>query len=139
MDKKYFYRKRLVPGEWGLEIVTEKWVSIHETPCFHFCVREYNFAFMKARRLDGQTSLQTAKQKGWVKRIAKENSRFAFDTEEKALEHLRFLKRKQLQHMRREIKFLKFFLGTEELEEVGPQSMVVPKSRDLVHQHYVFE
>lgn len=142
MDKT-FYKMRITPDEDGLVVITDKWLSIHETPCFHYCIREHNKGLMKItfNTIKGMP-LQTAKKKGIrVKRISKDCSRFAFDTEEKAFEHLRFLKRKQLGHMKRDIKFLKLFLseatGLDALEK-GLYA-TVPNTKELVHEHYAFD
>jgi len=120
---------RLMSDEDGLQVITEEWSCIHETDCFYHCVSSWN------RHL----SLKTAKENKLVKRIAKGNSRFAFDTKEKALEHLRFLKGRQLRHLKREQKFIAAFLAAENLEECRSGWMRVPGSRGLVHEHLAFD
>ena len=79
------------------------------------------------------------KQLKAIKRIAKNNSRFAFDSEDKALEHLKFMKRKQLGHLNRETKFIEEFLSCENLTEWRTDIKLVPDSRDLVHTYLAFD
>ena len=140
--KNIFYKKRLTPTESGLEVITDKWVSIHETPCFHFCVAEWRAKSLTALKRSDETELQYARRLKMLKRIHKSGSRFAFDTEEKALEHLRFLKRKQLGHMERDVTFIKYFLECDTLKPAdrrGFDSLLVPGSKSLVNQHFVFD
>lgn len=134
---KIFYKKRLIPDEEGLLVWTEKWVSIHETPHFHYCIPDFVHE-IGLRPIEGETLLQAAKRRATLKRVAKAGSRFAFDTEEKALERLRFLKGKHVSHMKREMKFIEHFLKCEKLEQYGEQQLV-PGSRGLVLEHLRFD
>ena len=56
-----FYKMRLIPDRAGLNVVTFEYYSIHETPCFHFCVREFykNYPLTK-----GDTRIQMLKRMG---------------------------------------------------------------------------
>lgn len=134
---KIFYKKRLIPDEAGLVVWTNKWVSIHETQCFHYCIPEH-YHSIGLRPREGETLLQAAKREKILKRVSKVGSRFAFDTEEKAMDHLRLLKRKQASHMAREMKFIEHFLQCERFEQDGDQQLV-PDSRDLVLEHFRFD
>lgn len=137
-ERKTFYRKRLVPDEAGLIVVTERWVSIHETPCFHHCVTDWNLDLML--RIGGSGGLlATARRRRQLKRIHKEGSRFAFETEEQAGDHLRFLKRRQLRHLERETKFAEAFLEAESFESNGGDGELIPGTEDLVHWYYRFD
>lgn len=137
-ERKTFYRKRLVPDEAGLLVVTERWVSIHETPCFHYCVTDWSLDLML--RVGGPGGLlATARRRRQLKRIHKEGSRFAFETEEQALDHLRFLKRRQLRHLEREQKMVEAFLEAEKLKSTGGDGDLIPGTEDLVHSYYVFD
>lgn len=134
--------------EEGLSVRTWRLYSIHETPCFHFCIAERERGFLTpAFRREGETDLQLAKRKGIrIYRIHKDGSRIAFETEEEAFEHLRFLKGRQLNHMRREIEFVQRFLeATEgktlpdlERDTYDPHQSVVPDTQELVREYYVF-
>ena len=135
-NQKIFYKKELHPSENGLQIFTRKWICIHETECFCFCIPEYDQGFYKVLKLKGETDLACARRRKILKRISKQNSRFAFDSEEKALEHLRFLKKKQLSHMRRDIKFLELFLATPDENMSGD---LIPDSKDLVEEYFIFD
>lgn len=136
-NESVFYKMRLVPADQGLEIVTTEWISLHETPCFHFCVPANEGRILHLFHSDKETDLAYAKRRKMLKRISKTNSRFAFDDKDKALEHLKLLKRKQLGHMKRDISFIEKFLSTpdEDLKSIGP----IPCTKDLVHEHFVFE
>jgi len=135
MTDTTFYKKRLVPTESGLEVFTEKWISLHETECFHFCISERNRGFLYAK--SDETPVQIARRKKILKRVSKTCSRFAFDSEEKALEHLKFLKRKQAKHMKRDVLFIDKFLSSDLVRD--GRGEVVPDSQDLVNEHYVFD
>ncbi len=141
--KTIFYKMHLIPTESGLEVITDKWVSIHETPCFHFCVREHNARTFEMPCIQGETELQKAKRLHIrIRRIHKIGGRFAFDTEEKAMEHLKFLKRKQLVHMKRVTLFVESFLNADELKNVGSNlhpRMMVPNSGGLVNGVILFD
>lgn len=119
---------KLYPDEAGLLISTEKWYCIRETDCFYHCVPEHNKLL----------SVDLAKKHNLLKRIAKTNSRFAFDTKEKALEHLRFMKRRQLIHLNRDIAFIERFLSQSEFERYGT-CMRVNDSSELVGKHFRFD
>lgn len=146
---KKFFRARLQPEQEGLIIRYETWVSIHETPCFCYCVTDWDLKYLNCLRdFKEQPTLKNAKQsKRKIKRIDKNNSRFAFTTREKALDNLRYLKRLQLKHLKRDIEFLECFLDCEQLEDHSYKlaglndglMQKVPNSDDLVQSHYVFD
>lgn len=132
-----FYKMRLVPADEGLEIVTTEWISLHETPCFHFCVRMDVKRILHLFHSKDETDLSYARRKKKLKRISKTNSRFAFDSKEKALKHLKFLKTKQLCHMRRDILFIEKLLSSsdDDLTSIGP----IPDTKELVREYFVFD
>lgn len=135
------YKMRLVPNENGLQIVTEQWICIHETKCFYHCVSEWDIEllnYLKSQSVD-KTKRNIAQERKLLKRIAKHRSRFAFDTKEKAMKHLKFLKRKQLKHMQRDQKFINAFLSVENLEENCNGQMVIPNTQQLVLGYYLFD
>jgi hypothetical protein len=132
------YKKRLSPSEDGLEIITDKWVCIHETPCFYFCVPDRVVQTINALKRKDETILAYAKRCKYLKRINKDNSRFAFTDEGAALEHLRLLKRKQLGHMKRDMEFIECFLAADDLEP-GRYGEMVPDSKELVNSYFVFD
>lgn len=93
-----------------------------------------------ASERNGDTLLQAAKKmRNLIKRVHKARSRVAFDTEEKAAEHLKYLKRRQLMHMERESEFIKFFLEHSELEPLYSGTELVSGSKELVREHLVFD
>lgn len=135
---KVFFKKRLCAEESGLIVFTDRFVSIRETECFHYCIPEKYFHLIASLKRKDESEIQYAKRFKVLKRIHKDGSRIAFETEEKAMEHLRFLKRKQLNHMQRETKFIEKFLGSETLNPDGPYERV-PDSYDLVHDYLRFD
>lgn len=126
---------QLIPSEQGLEIRTSEYYSIRETPCYHFCLDEFNFSRYKSLTSVGIANVYP------TKRIAKNNSRFAFETKEEAYKHLVYLKRKQLSHLDRQAAFIHAF---ERFQEVGGDfeslgSGPIPDTFDLVHAYLIFD
>lgn len=128
---KTFYKARLIPEETGLIVWMDKYYSVKETPCFHFCVGE-----LDKWRVD--SSVLPIKKK-MLKRIHKTSSRFAFDTEEQAIEHLRMMKRRQLRHMEREKDFIDSFLACKSLVPARLNERKIPNTRELVMKHLRFD
>jgi len=138
MSETIFYKKRLEADESGLIVITDRYMSIHETPCFHYCIPEHLKRWPQISKKKDETELQWARRSKILKRIHKGSSRIAFPTEDEALQNLKFLKMRQITHLERQIAFNKYFLDAGELEKVGRYS-VVPESRDLVHEHLCFD
>lgn len=135
-----FYKMDLHPEEDGLNIYTHQFTSIHETPCFHFCVRTNELSYVKCWLQEGEALLQCAKRKGnKIFRIDKKNSRIAFDTEQKAFENLQYRKQLQLRHMRRELEFCKEFLSKTEGKKFSDFSGPIPETQDLVLEYLRFD
>lgn len=134
--RKIFYKKILAPSPEGLEIFTYEWISIHESPCFHFCVPKYEFGVMSTLKGADESDMAYSKRKKILKRISKTNSRFAFDTEQQAIDHLKLLKKRQLAHMLRDTVFIEKFLASSD-EEIS--SGLIPDTKDLVGEHYSFD
>jgi len=144
---KEFYKCKLMPCEEGLSIYVEKYISIHETPCFHFCIQEHHKGWLAKplKKEEGESNYKALKRmKVRIYRVAKEFSRIAFDTEQKAYENLLFLKRKQLVHLNRDIEFINTLItyGADkqftDIPFVG-SFRTVPDSHELVSEHYVFD
>lgn len=138
MSEKVFYKKRLIPDESGLIVVTEKLFSIHETDCFYFCIPEFWKKILAVRNFIGETKIAYARRKKILRRISKSGSRIAFETETQALDHLRMLKRRQVEHLRREEAFIEKFLTADKLEKHLDWS-VVPDSAELVRLYLRFD
>lgn len=160
IPSKLFYKMRLVAEEDGLEIQTEIFVAIHETPCYWFAVSDigYRLAFnqtsMRSMRKN-EKPIQLAKRKKIkVHKIAKSGSRFAFETPQTAYLHLKLMKQLQLKHMERQKNFIDEFFAkaadnfddlpndryhTEFSSSVaGAPRKTIPGTRDLVHEHLTF-
>lgn len=137
---KVFYKMTMHPDEEGLRVFTKRFYSIHETPCFHYCVDESNYRRLRCYVMTTEPTLKDAKKFNIkTRRIDKIGSRIAFETEEKAFAHLLFLKRRQLRHLERDTEFLKAFLDkVKALDDLDAQR-VVPDTMDLVRQYLIFE
>lgn len=138
-----FYKMILSESEEGLVIFTKRFISIHETPCMHFCVSEYDYKF--PRWNPGETRIQAAKRnKMKIYRIHKIGSRVAFDSEQKAFENLRYRKEKRIRHLERDLDITKRFLSDTEgksidsFESDGPYR-VMPMTAGIVGQYYRFD
>lgn len=131
---KTLYKARLITDEDGLEVWIDKYHSVRETPCYYFCVDDHNKWRINSTVLPLKNKL--------LKRIHKTNSRFAFDTEELSIEHLRMMKMRQLNHMARETAFIKAFLDCGELKSTVSKSRIiksVPGTRDLIWKYLRFD
>lgn len=146
MDKK-FYKMRLSEDEDGLSVITTEYVPIHETHCVFFCVDKrwlsrFNSVLMK----QGESKLQFAKRVGIkVRQIHKSGSRIAFESKEKALNHLLWMKKRQIRHLNRQIAFNKAFVekckSLDDLTADNSYSVdcyIVPDTRELVHEYLLF-
>lgn len=155
MFLKEFYKMKLIPDERGLSVWTDTYLSIYETPCYHYCIHSRNKGFFNSVHMnDGETPLQFAKRKKLtIKKIHKENSRFAFNTQELAFKHLRKMKKRQIDHLKRELAFIQTFLqkttenGFYKLQNYhltwqqncGVPAKIVEGTEELVKEHFVFE
>jgi predicted transcriptional regulator len=136
---KVLYKKRLCPTECGLEILTEKWIPIKETSDFFMCARDSDIELLRFIKSKDETEYQAATRLKKIKRISKTSGRFAFESEEKAVEHLRFLKSRQLKHLKRETAFIELFLDAESFEVASHNTTLVPNSKELVRRFFVFD
>lgn len=143
---KEFYKMKLFPIEGGLCVHTEVYLSVHETPCFHFCIPEWQKHYISTHLLsEGVSAHEQLKEIDVkLKRVAKINGRFAFDTKQKAYDQLLFMKKRQLIHLNRDIELLGAFIsfnkesGYDDLQSEQGQSFV-PETSELVHEHYAFD
>jgi len=143
---KELYRMTLHPSECGLSVWTDTYLSVHETPCYHYVIRDWDKqSTAKLFIKEGESVYQSLKRRGCtMRKVHKESSRFAFDTKEKAFKQLVFIKGRHLEHMVRDIQFLKSFLkfsennGLSDLESSGGL-LTVPDTRDLVFANLTFD
>ena len=143
---KKFYKMRMQVVLGGISVYTEEYYLVHETECFYFVIPEWQLWQTKQTREDGETLYQFLKRKNVkVKRFGKGSGRFAFETKDDAFRHLKFLKRKQLAHMQRDIEFLKQFIGFtgDKMWHEMPKSPcgdpLVPDTGELVQSYFVFD
>lgn len=147
MNPKTFYKMHLNAEEGGLTVNTTAYSVIGETECYYYVVIKFDETMVTfAAKQGSETPVQCARRLKKLKKIDKRNSRFAFETEEKAYEHLKFLKRKQLVHMRREIAFIESFLKSEpKLDELKERRFYgniwreIPGTEDLVKEYFNFD
>lgn len=143
MSLKTFYKMRLIPSEGGLEVHTQVWESVKETECFYFCVAGYWLDLIKRTSESYDISMYEAWRKYYnhikLKRIAKGSTRFAQESREEALEKLKWLKRRQLMYLKRDIELINQFLDCDQLEDYGPDCQRVPGSVKSVLQYFRFD
>lgn len=144
-ELRVFYKMRLYPSEIGLYVSTEKWHLIHETDCFYFVIPEWALYLTKINIDEGKSLYQHLKGRTKIKRFGKGAGRFAFDTKEQAFQHLKFLKRKQLRHLERDMAMVKSFLkqtGEKELGDLETDSYgdpLLPNTKNLVEQYFTLD
>ncbi|WP_396180201.1 hypothetical protein [Flavobacterium sp.] len=146
-----FYKAQLAMTEEGMQVLFEEFHPIHETKCYSYCVRGWNYPVPLALKRKGETDLRAAKRMRYkITRIHKDCSRIAFATKEQAFKQLIFLKKRQINHMRRDIDLLTYFL--ERTSESGLQALTenttqynrgtihtLPDSAEKLQQYYVFD
>lgn len=143
-NHQIFYRMSTHAEESGLTIFTEKFISIRETAHIHFCVSDHDYK--RIFPAPSESMLDAAKRTGHVKikRIHKVGSRFASTSEEKAFERLKFLKMRQINHLKRDLalteKFIELTEGKsiDEFEASG-SFREIPDTTDLVNRFYRFD
>ena len=140
------YSMKMIPTEGGLQIWTNEFVSVHETPCYYFCVRDWQLGHVNTVLVrDGETMIQSLRRRNVrIKKIAKENSRFAFKTKEEAYKQLVYMKNRQMMHLKRDVEFLSVFLRFSKNSEYkdlagNGNNLFVPDTDNLVREHYVFD
>ena len=137
-----YYRAYWSPEVDGIHVGFEEWVSIHESPCYHYCVRDYYTRMMPAL-LGGQSALQYAKsRKINVKRIDKVASRFAKPTKGLALNHMLFRQSRRLQHLRRDIAFIEALLDRVKVVDDSENELddfIVHGTKSLLNDFLVFD
>lgn len=146
---KTLYKKTLHPSECGMSIFTKKYVCIYETPCFYMCVQEWNlfgsrFNQIKSCSDEKERSALAKKLNIKLKRIHKVNSRFAFVSEKDAFDHLVLLKRKQINHLKRDIELIEAFVDYANCNDISkiPDKhgfAAIPDTQEVVMSHYVFD
>lgn len=109
------YKMRLFSlPDGGFEIFEETYGVIHESEQTLFCLVDWEFDnFHRCDTQEGETALQKAHRLHLrVRRVLKTGSRIAFPTRGEAFAHLKLLKRKQRQHLRRDLALVENFLGS---------------------------
>lgn len=144
--REIFYRMRHAIDEQGINVITKKLVSIHESECWHWCVERSRVGYIRSRQREDESLLQAAKRGGAkIYKVAKEGSRVAFKTRPQAFDHLMMLKRKQINHMKREIEILEVLAEKAaglDIESIKPGrygERVIPDTHEVVHNHYLFD
>jgi hypothetical protein len=152
MSKDYFKITHCY-DENGAVLVCDKYIQIHETPCFSFCLyeRDYN-RLINIKSLHEERLIDKAKRIGTfrIKRIHKINSRFAFDTKQKAFDNFLYLKELQIGHMERNIAILTPLLSElkgkefeklnayDSTDPIASQWKLVGELSEIINEHYNF-
>jgi len=145
-DRNIFYKMRHAVDDQGIVILTKELVSIHESECWHWCVEKRCVGYIRSNQKHSESMLQAAKRYGGkIYKVAKVGSRVAFNTEQKAFEHFMMLKRRQIDHMKREIEILEELQKKAEGLDIQSISSgvyggrVIPNTHEVVNSHYLFE
>lgn len=140
-----YYRAYWSPDVDGIHVGFEEWISIHESPCFAYCV------YGKTRRLmvtyaaesHGASALQAAKRLGIkVRRIDKAASRFAKPTKGLALNHMLFRQARRLRHLQRDTALIEALLNQVKVVDESENEIydfTLPNTRDLVYKYMRFD
>ena len=145
-ENKTYYKMKLIPSEEGLSLWVTRWICLRETEHIAYCVPESVMTILRIRaRQENQSLYDAAKKEKYCRRIHKTCSRIAFPTEQKAFENLSFLKRRQLNHLKRDQVFIERFLEDikeKTIADFPPDEWghrVLPETEDLVHDYYCFD
>ena len=145
MNMKELFKMILTPTEGGLSVWTHSYFSVRETPCYYFCVTDWQITSVPIHCRGTEIGYEMLKARGVkFKRIAKLNSRFAFETKELAYDNLVYLKKLQLGHLNRDIELLGAFISFNENKGMTDLSnqhgqLFVPNTNELVLNHFNFE
>lgn len=143
---KLFYKLSIGTDFDGLSLWVHKFVSFHETPCYHYCVDEFSKSVVSSVHISGnETMVQSLKRRG-VKfhRIHKTCSRKAFDTKEKAYDNFMYLKKLQLKHLENNISIIKKLVefndvsSFSDLKDEG-HAMLLPNTKDFINGMFTFD
>lgn len=136
---------KLIPTEGGLSVWTNTYIVVNETPCYYFCVSDWQIISVPLHCRGTEVGYEMLKNRRVkFKRIAKVNSRFAFKTKELAYANLVYLKKLHLGHLNRDIQLLGAFLsfnkgnGLTDLSNEHGQ-LFVPETNELVSEYYNFD
>jgi hypothetical protein len=142
-----FYKMHMSVDEGGIGIFTERFYSVHETNCYHYCVSEtrknrFSSVFYKG---DESPVAYAKRRKIRLYKIHKRISRIAFKTEQLAYENLLFLKSRQLIHLKRDVAIVGEFLekttgkNLDDFKSWVDGVRMVPSTASIVNQHYRFD
>ena len=140
-----YYRARLAAQSMeGLSIVFDEWKSFKESECYSWCVNEFQYSRAVMLLNQDGALLKDVKKVVKVKRIDKRHSRFAQKTKDDAIENLRFRKRHQINHLKRELEFAMCFISKEDSDINNVSTpyddyLLISGTSDLVQAHYVFD
>ena len=143
---KEFYQIKLNPTEGGISLWVNKFYSFHETPCYHYCMEEWQRNLVSSCFVnDKETIVQSLKRRGIkFSRIHKTCSRKAFDTKEKAYDNFIFLKKRHLAHIKRDAKMIEEVLKFNDEKSFGDledhgHSFLIPGTNELVMSEFTFD
>lgn len=142
-----YFKAKLYMDPSGITVLFREFVTVHETPCYAYCIdKDFDGFLLKPIFLGheiGLPLLRKLKERNVrVHRIHKTSSRFAFATKTAAFNHLVMLKRLQINHMKRELVMLTRFV--EDVETLAPctvnehDQIVFPNTKELIRKFYDF-
>lgn len=105
-----YYKARLAYTPRGINVEMEEFKIIHETRCVAYCVNDYDYKIVCGYKKPDESLMQAAKRLcRKVRHIHKSGSRIAQPTQEEAFNRLKFLKRRQIRHLKRELDLISLF------------------------------
>lgn len=144
-EAKVFYQLYMSEAEEGIAVIPRKFISVHETEFFNFCVKECEYQWIKSfANKDEPLIKATKRRRNKIFRISKGNSRIAFDTEEKAFQNLIYRKKKQIAHLQRNLAIVGKFLSEvkgKKVEDIPDHGLyrVLPDTEEIVREYFNFD
>lgn len=151
MKKDIYYRADMSFSPVGFVVYFHKYIVIHESKMFCWCIPEmYSHCLSKAKSTQpkNKTLLSHFKSmhKVKIKRIHKQQSRFAFNSKELAYSNLILRKKYQLKKLKQTLSDVDAFLagvGNCDYSSLdhkdGREEIVIPNTSEYVNKNYWFD
>jgi hypothetical protein len=144
-----YYKAHVEYDKQGIVVQMREFKVVRDTPAYAYCIRHWEFPVPAWRCLPNETLLQTCKRLGYkIYRIHKSGSRIAQPTQQQAFDRLKFLKRRQVRHLERELALLKVFnekvadvdlTGLKQGHNYSRPTYTVPETAENVAEYYSFD
>lgn len=138
-----FYKAVLSVSEEGVIVNFIKFVSIHQTEHYYFCVRDDRYDYAKIiidndRNKNPVTLLKN--NKIGVVKVSKTNSRTIKKSKDEAIDSLVYRTEKRVRYVSIALGMCKLFLKNKDLIMEGRYGeMLVPNTLDFVNENYIFD